>query len=86
MLRSVDWFNTDVSGLPIDPFFKDQVSKRHKGRLTLQMGLIGSPETAVLNQLKLCNIPEDDRIQLLNPLQHRCKNPKHRTNTAISLS
>jgi hypothetical protein len=28
------------------------------------MGTIGSPETSVLNQPMLCNIPEDYRIQL----------------------
>jgi hypothetical protein len=61
MLRSVGWLSTDVSGLPVGSIFKVQVLSL--GHLTLEMGLIGSPETSVLNQPKARNIPEDDRFQ-----------------------
>ena len=42
LLRSVSWFKTDVSRLPIGTLFKGW---------PLKIGSIGSPETSVLNQL-----------------------------------
>ena len=49
MSRSIGWLSTEVSGIPIGPIFKGQVS------------WIGSAETSVLNEPALRNIPEDDR-------------------------
>ena len=43
----------------------------------LKMGPIASPETLVLNQLMLCNIPEDGIIQVNRSKSlHSCKNYK----------
>jgi hypothetical protein len=51
LLRSVGWFRTDVSGLPIGPIFKDC--------LAVEDGTEGSPETSVINQPTPRNNPED---------------------------
>jgi hypothetical protein len=62
MLHSVGSLSTNVLGIPIGPHFKGQVSKK-KG-WPLKMAPIGSPKTSVLNQPTLCNISENDRIQV----------------------
>ena len=55
MLCSVGWFSTDVSGLPIGPIVKCQVSN---------MGPICSPKVSVPKQPKMRNnTSEDHRIE-----------------------
>jgi hypothetical protein len=68
MLDSVGWFLTDVSGLHIGPILKSQDVKAESSWTSwnLKMGPTRSPEKSVQNQPTLCNIPEDDRIQV-NP-------------------
>ena len=61
MLRSEGWFFTDVSGLPIGPIFKGEDVQA----CPLTMGPVRTPETSVRNQPTLCNIPEYDRITIL---------------------
>jgi hypothetical protein len=63
MLRSVGWFSTDVSGLRVGP--------------DLKMGPIRSPETSVLNQPTLHNIPEDGRIQVNHSGSQWSRNAEH---------
>jgi hypothetical protein len=58
MIRDTGWLNTDISGLPIGQIFKGSVS------WPLKVEQIRSPETSVLNQPTLRNIPEDNRIQV----------------------
>ena len=50
LLCSVSWLNTDVSGQPIGPIIKGQVSF-FLDTWPLKMGPIGYPESSVLNQL-----------------------------------
>ena len=54
LLRSVRWFETEVSELPIGLIFKES--------WPLNMEQVGSTETSVLNHLKSRNNPEDGRI------------------------
>ena len=49
LLRGVEWFETDVSGLPIGPIFKGQAVRTVS---TSKMGPIGSPETSVSTAAK----------------------------------
>jgi hypothetical protein len=63
MLRSVNWFRADVSGLRIRPIFKGHDSSNWTS-WPFKMEPIGSPETSVRNQPTLRNIPEDDRIRV----------------------
>jgi hypothetical protein len=58
MLRNVGWLRIDVSRLSIGSIFEDRV------HLTPEDETTGSPETSVLNQPTLRNIPEDGRIQV----------------------
>jgi hypothetical protein len=53
LLRSVRWFETDVSKLPIGPIFKDQYVQEDGRRTSwpVKMGPIGSTETSVSNHL-----------------------------------
>ena len=59
MLRSVCWLNTDVSRLPMGPIFKINCPRTLLRQLTLEDGT-DSPETSLLNQTRLRNIPEDN--------------------------
>jgi hypothetical protein len=47
LLRGVNWFKTDVSGLPMGPIFKGQTVQEEAWTVwPLKMGPIGSPETS----------------------------------------
>jgi hypothetical protein len=60
MLRRVGWCSTDVSGLHTDSIFKGQAVQEDPW--PLNMGHSRSPETSLLNQSTLHNIPEDSKI------------------------
>jgi hypothetical protein len=62
MFRSVSWFSTDLSGLPIGTIFKGQDVQ--EGASLLKMGPIIIPKTSVLNKPALRKIPEDGRIKV----------------------
>ena len=61
LLRSVRWFETVVSELPICPSFKGQ---KVQETWPSKIEPTGSPKTSVLNQLTPPNNPEDGRIQV----------------------
>jgi hypothetical protein len=63
LLRSVGWFDTDVSGLRILPNFKGQAVKAFlRTALPLNMGLMCSSETSVSNHLTQLNNTESGRF------------------------
>ena len=66
LLRGVNWFKTDVSGLRICTIFKGQAVEEEVffTALPLKKGPIGSPETSVLNNITPRYNPEDGRIRL----------------------
>jgi hypothetical protein len=59
LLRGLGWFNTDVSGRPIGPIFKDKA---------VQDDRLDSPETSVWNDLTMCNNQENEIIQYVTYL------------------
>jgi hypothetical protein len=62
LLRSVYWLSTDVSGQPIGPIFKSQVTS-FLDTWRMKMGPVGYLETSVLNPTLRKN-PEHGRIQV----------------------
>ena len=62
LLRSVAWFKTDDCVLHIDPIFMDQAVQ--EGPLKIKP--ICSPETSILNQHTLRDIPEDGRNPVMS--------------------
>jgi hypothetical protein len=71
-LRSVDWLNTDVSGQPIGPIFKGQVSSQYNipenGRIEVNRSESlrfrkpkGCPETSVTTNVRCVPLPKKRR-------------------------
>jgi hypothetical protein len=62
LLRSVWWFDTDVSGLQIGPICKGEIVQAACTAWILKMGPTCGPETSVSNHRTLRNNPEDGRL------------------------
>ena len=68
LLRGVRLFQTDVSGLPLRPIFKDQASGV---AWPLKMGPTGNPETSVITQ-KTQEIFRKNYLTLCTRRQYSC--------------
>jgi hypothetical protein len=69
LLRDVRWFETDVSGLRIGSILNVQAIQ--EDTWLSKVGLLGSPETSVLNHLTSRSNSEYGRIQRLAIHQSR---------------